>query len=290
MTQHRSASLSAHGAAFLFGLTGIFGALIQADSIVITCGRAGFAVAALALFAALNKLPMRLQLAQAGFLLMTGLLLAAHWVSFFIAVKVGGVALATLGFASFPAFIALIDVLVFGERIGTPERILLSLITLGLILVTPSFDFADQATSGLLWGIGSGLSFALIVIANRRGARGLDPLQVALWQNVVVAALLLPFAIAKPPALHPSDWIYLALLGVLCTALAQYLFVRSLQGLSARSAGMIIALEPVYAIACAWWLFAQQPSLRMLAGAALIICAIIWSARSAPGPAKAPAF
>ena len=53
-------------------------------------------------------------------------------------------------------------------------------------------------------------------------------------------------------------------------------FVRkSLESLDARSAGMIIALEPVYAIACAWWLFGEEPSGRMLVGASLIILATV---------------
>ena len=72
-----------------------------------------------------------------------------------------------------------------------------------------------------------------------------------------------------------------------CTGLAQTLFVKSLESLTARSAGMIIALEPVYAIACAWWLFGQQPSWRMLAGAACIMLAIVLAARG-KRPAPAP--
>ena len=285
MISHRAASTCAHSAALLFGLTGIFGALIAAEPSVITFGRAAFAVCALAVFALLQKLPRRaLTLYQMGFLLITGLLLATHWVTFFIAVKTGGVAVATLGFASFPAFIALLDMLVFRERIGTAERMLISLVTIGLVLVTPTFDFADNATVGLLWGIASGLAFAMIVMANRRGTRGLHAIEVALWQNLVVAVAMLPFAYDKIPLPQLSDWIYLALLGVFCTALAHYLFVKSLERLAARSAGMIIALEPVYAIACAWWLFAEQPSLRMLAGAALILLAIVLSARARRPP------
>ena len=277
----RAASTAAHIAALLFGLTGIFGALIQADATVITCGRALFAVAALAAYATFKKLPLgKVKGRQAGFLVLTGLLLAVHWVTFFVAVKVGGVALATLGFASFPAFIAVLDVLIFRERIGAREGLLLSMITLGLILLTPSFDWADRGTAGLLWGIASGLSFAMLVMANRRAAAGLNALQIAFWQNAVVTMVLAPGVFGQPLVLQLSDWIHLALLGVFCTALAQFLFVKSLESLDARRAGMIIALEPVYAIACAWWLFAQQPSLRMLAGAAFIICAIVLAANS----------
>ena len=49
-------------------------------------------------------------------------------------------------------------------------------------------------------------------------------------------------------SLGSNDWINLALLGVFCTGLSHDLFVKSLEGLEARTAGMIIALEPVYAI------------------------------------------
>lgn len=326
---HVSALAAAHGAAVLFGLTGILGALIRFDAVAITAGRAGFAATALLVLALVQRRPLLQGLGsrRAGILLVSGLLLAVHWITFFLAVKVGGVAVATLGFASFPAFIALLDVVLFRERIGRAEGMMLSLVTLGLVLVTPSFDVGDQGTVGLLWGLASGLSFAGLAICNRRGSRGMDAIQVAFWQNLLVALLVLPLlglgltggadgvpmtdaahAASQVPSAqaNPSQeslfqehlsqellsqellsqeavsaaidlvsWFWLAVLGVLCTGLAHTLFVKSLEALDARSAGMIIALEPVYAIACAWWLFGEEPSGRMLVGASLIILATV---------------
>lgn len=285
---HRNALWVAHIAAVLFGLTGILGALIAADATLITFGRATFAFIALGLVAGLKgtRLLDALTWRNLPVIGLTGTLLAAHWMTFFIAVKVGGVAVATLGFAAFPAFIALIDLTVFRERIGAVEALLLAMVSLGLVLVVPSFDLLDQGTLGLFWGLGSGLAFALLAVANRRRASNMNALQVSFWQNVVVAVLVAPFAFSHlaNTSLGGDDWVNLALLGVFCTGLAQFLFVKSLQNLQARTAGMIIALEPVYAIAGAWWLFSEQPSLRMAAGAGLIVLATILSARS-----KAPA-
>ena len=341
---HVSALAAAHGVAVLFGLTGILGALIRFDAVAITAGRAGFAATALLVLALVQRRPLLQGLGprRAGIVLASGFLLAVHWITFFMAVKVGGVAVATLGFASFPAFIALLDVMLFRERIGRAEGTMLALVTLGLVLVTPSFDVGDQGTVGLLWGLVSGLSFAGLAICNRRGSRGMDAIQVAFWQNLVVALLVLPLlglglagrddgvpmtdaahaaslvappraasTEAAPSQLAPSQvpsaqanpsqeslfqeplsqehlsreavstsidlvsWFWLAVLGVLCTGLAHTLFVKSLEALDARSAGMIIALEPVYAIACAWWLFGEEPSGRMLVGASLIILATV---------------
>ncbi len=292
---HVSALAAAHGVAVLFGLTGILGALIRFDAVAITAGRAGFAAAALLVLALAQRRPLLQGLGprRAGIVLASGFLLAVHWITFFLAVKVGGVAVATLGFASFPAFIALLDVVLFRERIGRAEGTMLALVTLGLVLVTPSFDVGDQGTVGLLWGLVSGLSFAGLAICNRRGNRGMDAIQVAFWQNLVVALLVLPLlglGLAPPQvarsqatsslvtgaaAIDWASWFWLAVLGVLCTGLAHTLFVKSLEALDARSAGMIIALEPVYAIACAWWLFGEEPSGRMLVGASLIILATV---------------
>lgn len=334
-TSPRRALIIAHVAAVLFGMTGILGALIHFAPTTITAGRAGFAAVSLLVLALLQRRPVvrALSARHIRVLLASGIFLAVHWVTFFLAVKVGGVAVATLGFASFPAFIALLDVLVFRERIGAGEGTLLTLVTLGLILVTPSFDFGNSGTIGLLWGLLSGLSFACLAVLNRRGSRGVDAIQVALWQNTIVFLLVLPLAgamggmeagdvstmqeaavhvagsaqkeaaghtagstqvarsthavdaagsvVATPS--HLADWFWLAVLGIFCTGLSHTLFVRSLDGLDARSAGMIIALEPVYAIACAWWLFGDQPSLRMLAGAGLIILATVLSARGNKG-------
>ncbi len=292
---HVSALAAAHGVTVLFGLTGLLGALIRFDAVAITAGRAGFAAAALLVLALAQRRPLLQGLGprRAGIVLASGFLLAVHWITFFLAVKVGGVAVATLGFASFPAFIALLDVVLFRERIGRAEGTMLALVTLGLVLVTPSFDVGDQGTAGLLWGLASGLSFAGLAICNRRGNRGMDAIQVAFWQNLVVALLVLPLlglSLAPPQvarsqatsslvtgaaAIDWASWFWLAVLGVLCTGLAHTLFVKSLESLDARSAGMIIALEPVYAIACAWWLFGEEPSGRMLVGASLIILATV---------------
>ena len=323
---HVSALAAAHVVAVLFGLTGILGALIRFDAVAITAGRAGFAATALLVLALAQRRPLLQGLGprRAGIVLASGFLLAVHWITFFMAVKVGGVAVATLGFASFPAFIALLDVVLFRERIGRAEGTMLALVTLGLVLVTPSFDVGDQGTVGLLWGLASGLSFAGLAICNRRGSRGMDAIQVAFWQNFVVALLVLPLlglglagegdsvpmtdaahaaSLVAPPQAASSEaapsqvapsqvapsqvaasaagtidlasWFWLAVLGVLCTGLAHTLFVKSLEALDARSAGMIIALEPVYAIACAWWLFGEEPSGRMLVGASLIILATV---------------
>lgn len=272
----RQALLGLHVGALAFGLTGVFGKLALAVPLVIVFGRA--------LFAVLSLLPLAWRHPRPGtrkILLLAGggLLLGSHWLTFFHAVKLSGVAVATLGFASFPAFTVLLEGLLFRERIRPVEWLTLLLVSGGLLLVTPHFELASAQTAGLLWAVLSGLLFALLSVANRATVRGIHPFQAALWQNLTISACLLPLAWPLLPGVRPLDWLWIGLLGVFCTAIAHSLFVASLSLLKARNAALIFALEPVYGIAVAWWLFGEQPTLRMAAGGLLILLAIALSAR-----------
>ncbi|MBA1230642.1 DMT family transporter [Pseudomonas viridiflava] len=275
----RSALLALHFGALLFGLSGVLGKLAHASPSVIVFGRAAFAAVALAVFARFvsGTRWKPVSRASGARLVLSGVLLSLHWVSFFIAVKVAGVAVATLGFASFPAFTVILEGLVFRERIRRVEMLLVALVTVGLMLVTPGFDLASEATGGLLWAIFSGLTFALLSLVNRASALHVPAVQAALCQNLIVAICLLPWAASALPAVSARDWLWIALLGVLCTGLAHSLFVASLAVIKARMAAVVFAMEPLYGIAFAWLIFAETPTLRMLLGGALIIVAIVIS-------------
>ncbi|WP_314385291.1 DMT family transporter [Pseudomonas brenneri] len=287
----RTALGALHIGALMFGLTGVFGKLAAASPSIIVFGRAAFAVLALALFARFaSSTPwQKLYSTDLRRLLLSGLLLAGHWVSFFIAVKVAGVAIATLGFATFPAFTVILEGLIFRERIRANEMVLVVLVSIGLVLVTPDFDLASQATSGLIWAVASGLLFSLLSL-NNRASGSIPPVQAALCQNVVVALCLLPVAAPGLSEVRALDWLWIGLLGVFCTGLAHSLFVASLKVLKARTAAVVFAMEPVYGITVAWLLFGENPTLRMLLGGTLIIAAIVVSGlMSRPAKAKQPA-
>jgi drug/metabolite transporter (DMT)-like permease len=275
----RTQSLFAvHLVAVLFGATGVLGELITADPAFITWGRAAFAVVALTLFGRVLLAQPRSSLishGRWGILLVSGIVLALHWVTFFISVKVGGIAIATLGFASFPAFITLIEWGLLREAVTRVEWIRLWLVSLGLLLITPSFELSNLGTEGLLWGLLSGASFGVLAVLNRRYLSGVNAFAVAGLQNAVVFLVMSPWVVGSLLQISLVNWFWVAALGVLCTGLAHLLFVSSLRHLPARSAGLVVALEPIYAIGFAWWFFSQEPTLRTLLGAALIILTIL---------------
>jgi drug/metabolite transporter (DMT)-like permease len=275
----RSALVSLHLGALLFGLSGVLGKLTAASPSVIVFGRAAFAAMVLTLFLRFVRSTAWTPLNRASGvrLLASGVLLSLHWVTFFIAVKIAGVAVATLGFASFPAFTVILEGVFFRERIRRSEILQVVLVSVGLILVTPEFDLASETTSGLLWAMFSGLTFALLSLVNRVNAAHVPAVQAALCQNLIVALCLMPWAATELSGVSAMDWLWIAVLGVLCTGLAHSLFVASLAVIKARIAAVVFAMEPLYGIAFAWLIFAEIPTLRMLLGGVLIIVAILIS-------------
>ncbi len=274
----RSQSLFAiHLVAICFGICGILGELIQADATIITWGRSLFAVMTLAVFSRVAGVSRGAGVGVASrwrALLLSGAMLAVHWVTFFVSVKVGGIAVATLGFASFPAFITFVEWALLRERVSRAEWLRLAVVSAGLVLVTPSFSLADRGTEGLLWGLLSGATFGMLAVINRRSLSGMDAFRVAGAQNVIVFVLLSGWVMPHLGEVTVASWLWILVLGVVCTGLAHWLFVSSLRQLPARTAGLVVSLEPVYAIAFAWLLFGQEPSLRTVIGGALMIGAI----------------
>ena len=280
---YRLAALAAlHAAVVLFGFAGLFGKWLALPPVTIVFGRSMIAAVTLALLRGLagehaaapsSRFDWRL----AG----GGAVLALHWVAFFQAIQTSSVAIGLLGFASFPLFVLVLEAVAGQRSLRGRDWLLAALVGAGLALLVPEPSIENRTVQGLLWGLLSGFTFALLAVANRALAERHSPSAIALWQNACAAALLLPLTVAAAAIPSGREVALLLVLGVACTALAHTLFIRSLRSVSAHTASVVAALEPVYGIVLASVLLGETPSQRALAGAALIVGAAIHASRRA---------
>ena len=273
-TTRTGALLALHGAVLLFGLAGLFGKWLDLPPVLIVLGRT--AVAAVAL-AALRAYRRSARLAFEPRLIGNGVLLALHWFAFFEAIRIANVAIGLLGYASFPLFVLVLERVLLGRRWAGREAATAALVTCGLALLVPEFALGNPVVQGLAWGLVSGLTFALLAVANRSWAAGRPATDIAFWQNFWAALALLPLAAAagSMPALGPSAIGLLLVLGLVCTAFAHTLFIAALHTVTAHTASVIAALEPVYGIVLALLLLGEIPGWRTVGGAVLIVGAAI---------------
>jgi drug/metabolite transporter (DMT)-like permease len=290
LTLQKSAWVRLHAAVLLFGLSGLFGKAVHLPPTALVFGRTAFAAATLLGVLLLNR---RVEAGRprppGGSLLLSGAVLAFYWAAFFQAIQVSSVAIALLTFSSFPLFVTLLEPLCFREPLRRGDLGTACGVACGLALIVPRFDLGLQSTQGALWGLLSGLSFAVLAIINRRLAGGHSPVAVAAGQNFCAACVLLPLAVASGARPGVTDWWLLAGLGVFCTALAHVLFIGSLSQLRAQVVSVVTALEAVYGILFAILLLGEQPALRTLAGGVLVLGTVVWAGRrEAASAAKRP--
>ncbi len=273
------ALVALHVAVALFGFAALFGRWIALSPVDIVFGRALVAAATLAVVVRARGLrPVR----PDADLALNGMLLAVHWVAFFAAVKLAGVAIALLAFASFPVFVLVIESLARRRAPDAGEAAAIVLVVAGLALLVPRYDASSAIVRGHVFGIVAGLTFALLTVRSRRAVTRAGAVNLALWQDAFAALVLVPFVLvgrAAPPG--AGDLALVLVLGVACTALAHTLFIASMRRVSAHTASVVSVLEPAYGIALAFLLLGERLGARTMAGMVLIIGAALLATRRA---------
>ena len=270
--------LAIHAAVLLFGLAGLFGKWVVLPATILVLGRVFFAALSLGIFLRWRQMPFHLhRRADYYHLLLLGLLLALHWVTFFRSIQLSTVAIGLLTFSTFPIFTAFLEPLFFRERLQARD-LLLALVTFaGVALVIPSYSLQDALTRGALWGIASGATFAVLSILNRRYVQQYPSLVIAFYQDLSATAALLPFFFVLQPVIGGREWVLLALLGVVFTALSHTLFIGGMKSVKASTASVIGALEPVYGIVAAALLLQETPSWQVVLGGLIILAATAYA-------------
>ena len=270
-------SLSAiHLAVLLFGFPGLFARWIPLSPPLIVLGRVAFAALTLAVVMSARKVPFRIVPVRDLFLCaLCGIFLAVHWSAFFEAVRVSSVAVGLLSYATFPAFTVLLEPALSGERLDRTNLLFAGVTLFGVFLVVPRFALAEPVLRGVLWGLLSGATFALLAVLNRSLSRRQSSLRIALYQDMFAGIALLPFLFRATPHWTGRDLALLAVLGVACTALAHTLFIRGMRGVNAQTASLVASLEPVYGILFALVLLGEVPAVRTVLGGAIILGAVL---------------
>jgi len=273
------AVLQLHIATFLFGLSGVVGQLNKLDVLMVVAGRAGLAALGLFAWARFKGIGLRTSPAEQRRYLLIGILLAFHWTSFFLSIRLSSVAVGLLTFSCFPIFVILLGPLFGNGRIRPGDFALVAVLMLGLRLVVPgSFDSAGDL-AGPLWGIASGLSFAVIQLLNHALVQNEDPVKISVYQNGIASLALLPLLDASMLPATASAMAQLVFLGLACTALAHTLFIAGMRRVGAQTASMFTYLEPVYGILLAALLLGEIPTLGMMAGGVIILGAVFFATR-----------
>jgi drug/metabolite transporter (DMT)-like permease len=269
-----------HTAVLLFGLSGLFGKLLSLPPIIIVLGRVFFSSIFLLFIVLYLKRNILLREKKHYFyLLLMGILLAVHWTTFYKSIQVSTVAIGLLTFSTFPVFVTFLEPYFLKEKIKLSEVIIAAVTFMGVVLVVPKLQLDNSFTQGALWGILSGLTYAVLSMMNRSYVREYSSTVIAFYEQAIAAILLLPFLFLYRPIFQGQDILMLILLGTVFTGVSHSLFIRGLRNIKTQTAGIISSLEPVYGIIFAALLLREIPTLREVIGGIIILGAVFYSTK-----------
>ena len=273
----KRAVIAVNLAVLLFGLAGLFAKWIRLPALSITFGRVLFSSAALGLYMLVRKQSFRIPVRKDVLLLIcAGAILALHWWSFLASIQLSTVAIGTITFSSFPLFVAFLEPLVFRQKLKKRNVLLAAVILIGVFITIPEFSFENNTFTGILVGLVSALSYAVLTLMNKTFAGKYSSTLTAFYEQLTAAVVLLPLVI-RSGGFRPegADLGLLLFLGIVTTAFAHTLFISCLKDLPAQLAGICSSMETVYGILFAFLFLGEIPALREIAGALIITAAVL---------------
>jgi len=277
----KKAFLQLHLSIVLAGMTGVLGRLISINEGSLVWFRMLITVGLLWLFAGLRKdFGHNLSRKTVFRLVGIGGVIAAHWLCFYGGIKYANVSVALVAFSTLGFFSAIIEPIVLKRRPDLVE------ITLGLIAVAGValiFHFDTQYKKGIVFSIVAAFLAALFTVLNKSVMEKHEAPLVTRYEmtgGFLVLSAILPFYFKSFHITWQNpvgiDWLWLIILGWLCTVWAFNLSLEALKKISPFTINLSYNLEPVYGIVLAFALFHENKDLNLsfYIGLALILLAV----------------
>ena len=269
---NRKDILYLHLAVMMFSISGVIGQFVEVPSVMVAMGRVICSSILLLTITLVKKESLRLDNRKDYLLIMmTGAVLAIHWTTFFQSIQVSSVAIGTITFSTFPLFLTFLEPIVFHEKLRGKSIVCAIILLIGVAITIPEFSMENQVTIGIIWGMISSLTYAIITLANRYFSKKYEGRIVSFYEQGTAALVLLPALILVPTQWRAQDIIGVAFIGAICTAFAYTLYVSAQKKVKAQTAGIISGMETVYGIVYALIFLGEMPTFRELLGGTIIL-------------------
>jgi len=208
-------------------------------------------------------------------LLLSSLFMAAHWITYFYALKLSNVALGMLSLYTFPVITSLLEPLFIKTKFN-PIHILLGLLVLiGLYILTPDFSVENSMMRGILFGLISALCYAFRILILKQHVDSFHGSMLMLYQVTAITIILIPVLFFMDISGFSSQYPYLLLLAILTTAIGHSLMVHSLKFFSASAATIISSVQPIFGVILAFLFLGEVPNTNTYIGGVLILSTVI---------------
>lgn len=272
-----------HFVVFLWGFTAILGDLILLDALPLVAYRMIIAVIGIYLYLKFKNTPTGVKGSMRWKLYGAGMVIAAHWVLFFHAIKISNVSITLACMGSAALFVSILEPIFFKRKVATSEIFLGVLVVIG---VSTIFWSESDYTLGIIVALISASLSAMFSVINgllvKKESSAVITVHELLGGSLAVALYIsgqLAFFGREVSSIIPtlSDLGWLLILGLAATAYAFIQAVDVMRHLSPFTVVLTINMEPIYGIIAAYLIFgeSEKMSTEFYLGASIIIVAVV---------------
>lgn len=191
-----------------------------------------------------------------------------------------------------PVFVVLLSAPLFGEKLSRRKLLAALAAFLGCAFVSGIVGGAGRlSVSGILFGLGSGIGYALYSIFGRYALeRGYGSVTISFYTFVfaLVPSSLLADTGSALAALTGDlgQFAFLSLLILMVTLAPYLLYTKGLRGLENGTASILASVEPVVATLLGLLLYSEKLGFWNILGIALVLLSILLINRRSPAEKK----
>jgi drug/metabolite transporter (DMT)-like permease len=272
--------LHLHLIVFIWGFTAILGALITIEAIPLVWFRVFLASATLLIVLKIRGVPFKENRSDLLKLMIGGILVALHWVTFFHAIKISTISTTLITLSSSAFFVVIFKPFFERKKFEIYEMILAVFTIVGFVII---FKSEKMYTEGILVALISAILVALFSLYNSKLIKSYTGTKIAFYElffaGIFLSVILLftnEFTVDFFQ-LKGTDWIYLLILATICTAYPFVIATNLLKKMSPFTIVLTNNLEPIYGIVLALILFGdkERMSLPFYIGGAIIFSAVL---------------
>ena len=262
-------------ATLLISSSGVLGKYIAMPSEVIIWFRSAFAMIFLFGFCRYKKINLTVLTMRTHVpLIISSLFMAAHWISYFYALKLSNVALGMLSLFTFPLITALLEPFFLKTKFNPIHLVLGTIVLIGIYILTPEFNLESDDLKGILFGLFSAFCYSIRILILKQHVDHYHGSMLMFYQTSVITIVLFPVLFFMDVSGFQSQVPYLLLLAIITTAIGHSLMVHSLKFFSASTATIIGSIQPVFGIIIAFVVVNEIPAVNTIWGGLLIISTV----------------
>ena len=273
--------LHLHFLVFIAGFTAILGEAISLGSISLVWHRMLIALVLTFLFLIFRKYDFKINLRDFFNFSLAGIIIAFHWITFFEAIEQSNISITLAMFSTGAFFASLLEPIFFKRKIKPVEIILGCVVVFGVFIILKA---NINSFVGVLLGIVSALLASLFSVFNGKLVQKNNPFLISFYEFLSGVVFILLYLIFSDnlsdltiSSFFSYDYLYVFILGSICTAYAFIASIYILKFLSPYTLVLTYNLEPVYGILLAIFIFpdTEKMEFSFYIGTLIIISTII---------------